>query len=1041
MNTLQQETILLVDDSPDMIDVLSQILRPAYRVKFALSGPDALALAQREPPSLILLDVLMPDMDGHEVCRRLKAEARTRNIPVIFLTGSSNAQDEQRGLELGAVDYLHKPPNPPLVLQRARLHLELRNQNLALEARVQERTRQLEEEIAEREQAEAALQRLNRALRTISRCNEVLVHAGEESQLLQDMCQTIVEIGEYRLAWVGYAEHDEAKSVRIVGCFGSDDGFLEQARVTWADEARGWGPTGTAIRTGTVQANQDFATNPYMALWREEALKRGYAASIALPLTDHTGTFGALAIYAAVADAFDAGEIALLTELASDLAYGIGALRVRAERDRALKDLQLAAKVFEESKEGIMITDPDRNILAANRSFTAITGYSEAEVLGRNPRVLKSDRHDPGFYDDMWASINQTGHWMGEVWDRRQDGEVFPAIQSISAIRDEQGVLTHYLSIMADITHRKESEERIRYLTQHDALTGLANRSLLHDRLEQAIIHARRSERRVAAILLDVDRLKLINDSLGHAAGDQVLREIGRRLADSIRPGDTVARVAGDEFMVVLADVVSENDVASWARRLLGVVAAPMPADGQEVVVTASLGVALFPKDGESAELLLKNADAAMYRAKELGRNSVQFYAPEMNARMLERLELESALRRALERQEFILHYQPKVELINGQVVGAEALIRWRHPFLGMVSPADFIPLAEETGLIVPIGVWVIEAACRQLKAWLAAGLSDIRISVNLSARQFQQDDLIDVLTRVLHENEVQANQLELEVTESAVMQDPDRTIAILRRLKSLGLRISLDDFGTGYSSLSYLKRFPIDTLKIDQSFVRDITVDSDDMAIACSVISLAHSLKHYVVAEGVETEAQLNVLRRNRCDQFQGYLFSHPLPADEFVQLVQSGKTLAGAGHMDMASKRTLLLLDDEENILSSLRRLLRRDGYRILAANSAAEAFEMLALNDVQVIVSDQRMPKMSGTEFLSRVKEMYPETIRLVLSGYTDLQTIADAINHGAIYKFLTKPWEDDQLCEHIREAFLFYEAKRDKARGAASTEMSA
>ncbi|HZX33649.1 MAG TPA: EAL domain-containing protein [Rhodocyclaceae bacterium] len=1168
MSTSQQETILLVDDSPDMIDVLGEILRPDFRVKFALNGPDALALAQRDPPSLILLDVLMPGMDGYEVCRRLKDEASTRSIPVIFLTGSGDARDEQKGLEAGAVDYLRKPPNPPLVLRRVRLHLALRNQSLALEARVEERTRQLEQEISEREraeialreseekfraisasaqdgivmmdndglvaywnaaaeqifgytadevlgrelhpllaperfleayrqgfsrfringegpavgktielvalrkgggefpielsmsavrldqgifavgivrdisgrkQAEASLHRLNHALRTISRCNEVLVHATEETRLLQDMCRTIVEVGEHRMAWVGYAEHDGRKSVRVVARFGKEDGFLDLAQITWSDEPRGRGPTGTAIRTGTVQANQDFATNPHLAPWREEALKRGYAASIALPLMDESGTFGALTIYAGVANAFDDQEIALLAELASDLAYGIGALRIRAERDRALKDLQLAAKVFEESKEGILITDPDRNILAANRSFTAITGYSEAEVIGLNPRFLKSDRHDPSFYDDMWASINQTGQWMGEIWNRRKDGELFPALQSISAVRNGQGVVTHYLGILADITHRKESEERIRYLTQHDALTGLANRSLLVDRLDQAIIHARRSDRRVAAILLDVDRLKVINDSLGHGAGDQILLAIGQRLQERIRPGDTLARVAGDEFMVVLADVASENDVSTWARRLLGAVAAPMPIDGQEVVVTASLGVALFPKDGESAEILLKNADAAMYRVKELGRNSVQFYAPEMNARMLQRLELESGLRRALERQEFVLHYQPKVELMHGQVVGAEALIRWRHPSLGMVSPADFISLAEESGLIIPIGEWVIEAACRQLRAWQLAGLSDLKMSVNLSARQFQQDDLVEVLTRVLRENELQAQYLEVEVTESAVMQDPERTIAILGRLKSLGLRISLDDFGTGYSSLSYLKAFPIDTLKIDQSFVRDITEDPEDMAIAFAVISLAHSLKHYVIAEGVETESQLNVLRRHRCDQVQGYFFSRPLPAEEFAQLVLSGKTLAVDKSPGMDIERTLLVVDDEENILSSLRRLLRRDGYRILVANSAAAAFEMLALNDVQVILSDQRMPQMSGTEFLSRVKEMYPDTIRLVLSGYTELQSIADAINHGAIYKFLTKPWEDELLREHIRDAFLFYESKRDKARGAAPKEM--
>lgn len=1030
MNESQHETILLVDDSPDMIDAISEILRPSYRVKFALSGADALALAQKDPPSLILLDVLMPSMDGHEVCRRLKAEETTRDIPVIFLTGSSDAKDEQRGLELGAVDYLHKPPNPPLVLQRVRLHLELRNQNLALENRVQERTRELADEIAERKRTETELQRFNRALRTISRCNEVLVRAVAETELLRDMCQTIVETGLHRFAWVGYAEHDAEKSVRPVARFGVDEGYLDQARITWADVANGRGPTGTALRTGVVQVSQDFACQPEMAPWRAAALERGYAGSIALPLVDQTGTFGSLNIYAGEPDAFDTQEVALLTELAGDLAYGIAALRTRAERDQALKELQLAAKVFEESKEGILITDADKKILAVNRSFTAMTGYGETDLLGQSPRVIRSDRHDATYFEQLWSSIRQTDHWVGDIWNRRKNGEVFPVHESICAIRDDKGTLTHYLAILTDMTQRKESEERIRYLTQHDALTGLANRTLLIDRLEQAIIYTRRAERQMAVILLDLDRFKLINDSLGHAAGDELLRLVADRLEDHVQPGDTVARLGGDEFVLVYTNVSTENDAALLARNLLSLVASPLSINGQDVVVTASLGVALFPRDGDAAQLLLQNADAAMYRAKDLGRNSVRFYAPEMNARMLQRLELESGLRRAIEREEFVLYYQPKVELTHGEVFASEALIRWCHPTLGLVSPSDFIPLAEETGLIVPIGEWVLNTACRQIKAWQSAGFSDLAISVNLSARQFQQENLVELVAGVLQEHDLQGQYLELEVTESAVMQDPEQTISVLRRLKKLGIRISLDDFGTGYSSLNYLKRFPIDILKIDQSFVRDITSEPEDSAIACAVISLAHNLKHKVIAEGVETEAQLAILRRHRCDQIQGFHFSRPLPAEEFVELLRQGKTLALGKDSGEEHARTLLIVDDEQNVLSSLKRLLRRDGYRILAAGSAAEAFELLALNEVQVIVSDQRMPEMSGTEFLSRAKEMYPDSMRLVLSGYTELTSITDAINHGAIYKFLTKPWEDDLLREQIQEAFMFYESKREK-----------
>lgn len=890
-------------------------------------------------------------------------------------------------------------------------------------------------DITELKRAEAELRQLNRALRTISRCNEVLVRATHENELLQDMCRTIVEVGQHCLAWVSYAEHDVAKSVRSMASFGVDNGFINQAGVTWADEMRGQGPTGTAIRTGVVQANQDFASNPKMAPWRDEALKRGYASSIALPLTDKTGVIGALTIYASKAGAFDKQEIDLLVELANDLAYGIAALHTKAEHERARKDLQLAAKVFEQATEAILITDTDRKILTVNRSFTTITGYTHEEVLGRNPKVLRSDRQDASFFDNLWASINQTGHWMGEIWNRRKSGEVFPAFESISAIRDEHGQLTNYLAVLADISKHKHNEEQIRYLTQHDALTGLANRSLLLERLEQTMIHASRSKRLVAVIILNIDRFKVINDSLGHVAGDTVLKEIAGRLTEYIRPGDIVARLGGDEFVLVLSDVAAENDVALLPQNLLTAITAPMVVDDQEMVVTASLGVALFPRDGELASTLLRNADAAIHRAKESGSSSIQFYAPEMNARMLERFELESGLRRAIERQEFILYYQPKVELLRGHIVGAEALIRWQHPAKGMVPPNDFIALAEETGLIVPIGEWVIETACRQLKCWQDEGFTDIILSVNLSGRQFQQENLADMVARVVQENGLQAQHLELEITETAAMHDPEKTITILHRLKKIGVRISLDDFGTGYSSLNYLKRFPIDILKIDQSFIRDVTSNPEDAAITCSVISLAHSLKHEVIAEGVETEAQLSFLRRNRCDKIQGYYFSRPLPAEDFVELLRSAKTLEIVDQEKLpGAGRTLLVLDDEENVLAALRRLLRRDGYRILTANNATEAFELLALNEVQVIISDQRMPQMNGTEFLGRVKEMYPDTMRMVLSGYTELQSITDAINHGSIYKFLTKPWQDDLLREHVREAFMFYESKQDKLRQA-------
>jgi EAL domain-containing protein (putative c-di-GMP-specific phosphodiesterase class I)/CheY-like chemotaxis protein len=445
------------------------------------------------------------------------------------------------------------------------------------------------------------------------------------------------------------------------------------------------------------------------------------------------------------------------------------------------------------------------------------------------------------------------------------------------------------------------------------------------------------------------------------------------------------------------------------------------------VRTSASLGISLYPRDGDNAESLLQNADAAMYSAKSLGGDSFHFYAPEMNERMLARFALEADLRRALERGELLLHYQPKVNLATGEPTGAEALLRWRHPERGLVPPGDFISLAEETGLIVQIGEWVIEAVCEQMREWLDAGLTVPPVALNLSARQFHQQNLVAVIRQALRLNQIEAKCLELEITESILMENVEKAVTTLQELKSIGLKIALDDFGTGYSSLSYLKRFPIDNLKIDRAFVRDVTTEPDDAAICLAVIGLAHNLKLKVVAEGVETEAQMNYLRTHGCDEIQGFYFSRPLPAADFAQLLTQRKVFALPSPM-ASERKTLLLVDDETNILSALKRLLRRDGYEILAAGSAKEGFELLATHEVQVILSDQRMPEMNGTEFLARVRELYPDTIRIVLSGYTDLNSITESINRGSIYRFLTKPWDDDMLRQHVREAFRHYGAAR-------------
>ena len=704
--------------------------------------------------------------------------------------------------------------------------------------------------------------------------------------------------------------------------------------------------------------------------------------------------------------------------------------------------LRLLERAIDSTFNAILITDatqPHNPLIYVNAAFERITGYNRDEVLGRNCSFLQNGDRDQPDVLELRNAIREQREGRAVLRNYRKDGSMFWNELLIAPVRDEQGQVTHFIGVQNDVSERVNYEAQLEYQSTHDALTGLANRTLLGDRLEQAIVFAHRAGRLVAVMMIDVDRFKLVNDTLGHTCGDALIREVGERLSRCVRPGDTVARLGGDEFMVVMSDMASEDDAATLARHLLETVATPMKLECHDMIVTASLGVALYPKDGEQASILLKNADVAMYRAKELGRNSFQFYSPEFNARTLERLELETRLRGALKQGELVLYYQPQVDLQSGRMIGAEALIRWNHPVLGMVSPADFIPLAEETGLIVPIGEWVIETACRQLKAWQDEGLPDMVLSVNVSARQFQQENLSRVVAQALHQSDVQARCLDLEVTESAAMRNPDQTIAILRQLKEIGVKVSLDDFGTGYSSLNYLKRFPIDTLKIDRSFVNDITTDPDVAAIALSVISLAHSLKLGVIAEGVETEAQLSLLRRHRCDKMQGFFFSRPVPAAEFAAMQREGRMLDAHGAEPSATVRTLLLVDDEAFILTALQRVLRGQGYRILKASSAEEGLELLALNEVQVIVSDQRMPGMNGTEFLCRVKEMYPDTIRIVLSGYTDLALVTEAINRGAIFRFLSKPWEDEQLRAQIHEAFVVHEAKQDKMQAAGMQNM--
>lgn len=615
-------------------------------------------------------------------------------------------------------------------------------------------------DITERKDAELKQLHLNRALILLSDCNMALVHAVDELKLLKDICCLIVEEGGYRMAWVGFAEHDVDKTVRPVAQCGDDGDYLDGIGISWADSEHGNGPTGTAIRTGRTDINPDYQTNPRMALWRKVALARGYRSSIALPLCNKNHVLGALTIYSAEANAFGAEEVKLLEELANDLAYGIQTLRTRVEHEAAEKQLE--------------------------------------------------------------------------------------------------------------------------FLAHHDQLTRLPNRLLLRDRFEQAAAQADRAHSGVAVLFLDLDNFKEVNDTLGHNYGDQLLVSVVERLRGCLRDADTISRQGGDEFVILLSNLRDLAVISGVAQQIIEAFSNPFEIDNYSVNATFSIGVSLYPDDGKEFDTLLSNADTALYQAKDSGRDTYRFFSEKMNIDAQEQLHLQGQLRNAVKNQEFILHYQPQMDIASGRLIGAEALVRWQHPEIGMIPPGKFIPLAERSGLVIPMGDWVLNEACRQAQVWRESGHALV-MAVNLSALQFKRGNLLDTVSHALKRSGLPAELLELELTESILLQDIDVAIKTLRNLKDMGVKLSIDDFGTGYSSLSYLKRLAVNKLKIDQSFVRDLAEDNDSAAIIRAIIQLGHTLQLTVIAEGVETDAQLSFLRNYGCDEAQGYFFSRPVAAIEF--------------------------------------------------------------------------------------------------------------------------------------------------------------
>lgn len=728
-------------------------------------------------------------------------------------------------------------------------------------------------DVTERKQTQA----INDLLHEI---DQFVLQGLTQDFILPYVCTRLVDIFAYPLTWIGMKEADGTVSISAKA--GTHTDYLADLRVRWDDTPDGQCTMGLAVRGKKTQTSSD-TQEPAIRQCQERASRYGFQSFAAVPLFVHDKILGALNLYAFRPHVFDTETIRMLENLAAHISVTL--LIAMDQQQLRLQGIAMASVA-----NAVFITDCGGHIKWVNNAFTRLSGYTAEEVYGKTPRLFKSGKHDNPFYRQVWQTLLAGEVWRGEVVNRRKDGGLYTVSQTITPLLDTHGKVCHFVAIHEDITAKKEVEERIVYMANYDTLTNLPNRTMFLDHLELELAHAHRNKQMVAVMFLDLDRFKIINDTLGHTFGDQLLKAAAERLRGCVREGDTVSRLGGDEFTFIISDITNPQDVVLIAQKILNVMSRSFLVEGYEVHVTPSIGIALYPTDATDADSLIKKADTAMYHAKEQGRNTFKFYMEDMNIHTLERLKLENDLRKALEKGELLVYYQPLIDQNTGQIISMEALVRWQHPELGMIYPAKFIPIAEETGLIIPIGEWVLTTACTQTRIWHDAGFSTLRITVNLSARQFKQQQLVNTIKHVLQKTGLDPHYLELELTEGIIMQNNMAILATLYELKALGILFSIDDFGTEYSSLSYLKRFPIDTLKIDRSFVRDITTNPDDAAIVTAIIAIAESLKLKVVAEGVENKEQAAFLHQLHCNNIQGYVYSHPLPAVDIEHLLQKG-------------------------------------------------------------------------------------------------------------------------------------------------------
>jgi diguanylate cyclase (GGDEF)-like protein/PAS domain S-box-containing protein len=830
----------------------------------------------------IPLPILVQDRDGHVVqvnqaCERFFGQTRAKLVSgtETSLSALLSPKVPTRLLETrGTRIQLDDQRTADILLQRAIFETATENGNDGGIVNVII-------DLTERQQAQRQIEQINRTLAVVTSVNETIVRVRERLPILERACEILVEQGGFPLTWFEFDDVPEEQPAIAKGT-GQEHIFAIRALVTACDQPC----THHAIDTGRVRVC--LAANCHNEELPGLLARNSFGSMIRLSIPTSPGRTGSLAILTAASQTLTSSEEKLFGDLANDLSYAMEAIGQEEMRRHADGKLKLAAQVFENAAEGIMITDARNRILMVNKAFSKVTGYSPDEVMGQNPRLLNSGKHDAAFYLEMWETIQKRGEWHGEVQNRRKNGKPYTEWLTISAVRSEEGEITNYVAVFTDLTSAKQIEEKLDFLVNYDPLTSLPNRVLFNDRLEQAIAKARTDGTHVAVFFLDLDRFSLINETFGHSAGDRVLKEVSTRLKATLRSSDSASRLGGDEFAMILPALASIEEASHVASKVMHALALPFSIDDQELYTSASVGISVFPEDGEEVETLVKNADSAMYRAMHEGRNTFRFYHQEMNARSSERIAMESDLRRALDRGELALHYQPFIDTCSGRIVGAEALLRWNRPGFGTVAPGDFIPLLEETGLIVPVGEWILQTACTANQLWRQRGFADLFVAVNFSAVQLRGDGVARRLADMLTRLDFDPRHLEIELTESMVMHDAEQGIRTLNEFKEIGTQLSIDDFGTGYSSLAYLKRLPLDTLKIDRSFITDTPHESEANAIVQAIVAMGHSLNLKIIAEGVEEAEQVDFLRKMRCDLLQGFYFSRPVEQERFIELLQ---------------------------------------------------------------------------------------------------------------------------------------------------------